>query len=70
MKFTQAGHVVLEVLAQAEADTAALVEFAITDTGIGIPDSARGSCFRIQPSDNSVTRRFGGTGLASLSPSG
>jgi two-component system sensor histidine kinase/response regulator len=64
VKFTATGHVALEVKARAETDVGPLVEFSITDTGIGIPESVRAKLFqKFSQADNSITRRFGGTGL-------
>jgi CheY-like chemotaxis protein len=64
VKFTPAGHVALEIMARTQADATPLVEFSITDTGIGIPEAALAKLFQnFQQADNSITRRFGGTGL-------
>jgi CheY-like chemotaxis protein len=67
VKFTERGEVVLRV-ARA-ADQAALHEnvtlhFAVTDTGIGIPLDKQKSIFEsFTQADNSLARKFGGTGL-------
>jgi signal transduction histidine kinase/DNA-binding response OmpR family regulator len=64
VKFTPAGHVALNVIARKPLDGRAVVEFRVTDTGIGIPAAALARLFRnFQQADNSVARRFGGTGL-------
>ena len=66
IKFTEQGEVSLRVsLVQAERATDLVdVEFAVTDTGIGIPEDMRHSVFEsFTQQDSSTTRRFGGTGL-------
>jgi len=74
IKFTEAGEVRLEITATEHTDTertdtapaAAKVQlqFAITDTGIGIAREAMPLLFReFSQVDSSISRRFGGTGL-------
>ncbi len=64
IKFTDAGEVVLEVACQSVSDSRATLEFAVTDTGIGIPKGKCESIFhKFEQADSSTTRRFGGTGL-------
>ncbi|MBK6689780.1 MAG: response regulator [Deltaproteobacteria bacterium] len=64
VKFTQEGGVRLEVsLLRSKAGRAAL-QFAVIDSGIGIPAAHLGRLFeRFSQADGSTTRRFGGTGL-------
>jgi signal transduction histidine kinase len=65
VKFTTIGHVALEVTIKQEGDAAHLLEFSVSDTGIGIPEAARATMFeKFHQVDNSITRRFGGTGLS------
>ena len=61
VKFTDSGSRIVSVLSGSKPDT---LHFAIKDTGIGITPEQLGKIFNpfIQ-ADNSVSRRFGGTGL-------
>ncbi|MBJ7415965.1 MAG: response regulator, partial [Niveispirillum sp.] len=65
VKFTSEGRVTIDV--GASADTAAgitLLQFAVSDTGIGMSADQVGRLFqKFTQADNSITRRFGGTGL-------
>jgi len=64
IKFTLEGEVKLAVnLLRKEKDQHVL-EFSITDTGIGIPEDKLGNLFKsFSQADNSTSRKFGGTGL-------
>jgi signal transduction histidine kinase/HPt (histidine-containing phosphotransfer) domain-containing protein/ActR/RegA family two-component response regulator len=64
IKFTDAGGVRVDVEPAGIEGDRALVRFAVTDTGIGIPEEAQARLFEeFTQADVSVTRRFGGTGL-------
>ena len=72
VKFTEQGEVVISVrpapddgaMNAADAPLVHCVEFAITDTGIGITEQALQRLFTpFTQADGSTTRRFGGTGL-------
>lgn len=64
LKFTEQGEVLIEVSVVQETETDATFRFTVTDTGIGIPESARESVFQpFQQVDASMTRKYGGTGL-------
>ncbi|MBF0417587.1 MAG: response regulator [Magnetococcales bacterium] len=64
IKFTEQGGVTIEVM-QVQADSGRVdVEFAISDTGIGIDQDGCARLFRsFSQADSSISRRFGGSGL-------
>lgn len=63
IKFTERGKVEISLRAAAHAGEACL-DFAVRDTGIGIPASGVGRLFQpFGQGDESMSRRFGGTGL-------
>ena len=64
LKFTQQGEVMIHVTRGEETADRALIEFAVTDTGIGIAPEAQAILFKpFSQVDTSTTRKFGGTGL-------
>ncbi len=63
VKFTEAGHVAIEVSGQTDGAFAGL-NISIKDTGVGIPDTKLASVFQaFEQANNAKTRRFEGTGL-------
>ena len=64
LKFTAHGHIRIEVR-QIECDgRGALLEFAVSDTGVGIPEDKQGVLFKpFSQADSSTTRHYGGSGL-------
>ncbi|MEO8017320.1 MAG: ATP-binding protein [Pseudomonadota bacterium] len=64
VKFTEAGAVLLAVNVVPSDSADALLEFSVTDTGVGVaPDEQRRIFEAFEQADGSVTRKFGGTGL-------
>ncbi|MGD0512496.1 MAG: DAHL domain-containing protein [Terriglobales bacterium] len=64
VKFTAKGEVVLRVEKQEETENDVTLHFSVTDTGVGIPLEKQQSIFEgFTQADNSMSRKFGGTGL-------
>ena len=66
IKFTPEGEVSLTVDVEPDAASSTLsrLRVAVRDTGIGFDESLAASLFdRFSQADNSITRRFGGTGI-------
>ena len=64
VKFTEKGEVVIRIALEEESETRATLRFAVSDTGIGIPQDRRDRLFQsFSQVDPSTTRRYGGTGL-------
>ena len=64
IKFTERGSVTLKVEGEDLGDGRTTLRFAVTDTGIGIPEEARDRLFKMfSQADASTSRRYGGTGL-------
>ncbi|HEX2583592.1 MAG TPA: PAS domain-containing protein, partial [Steroidobacteraceae bacterium] len=62
-KFTQTGQILVAAQHKVK-DNLPILEFSITDTGIGISEDTIGKLFRpFVQADSSTTRKFGGTGL-------
>ena len=64
IKFTSEGEIVLTVGVVRETEKRILLEFSITDTGVGIPQHRLQRLFDpFTQEDSSTTRKYGGTGL-------
>ena len=64
VKFTECGGVTIAVACASRDDSHAVVEWRLTDTGIGIQPDRVGRLFAdFAQADVSINRRFGGTGL-------
>ena len=64
VKFTSTGSITVGVRLLEEDDTTAQIEFAVSDTGIGISDTKIDKIFEnFQQASSGTSRLFGGTGL-------
>ncbi len=64
IKFTDQGSVRLKIAAQPTAGGKIAVNFAVSDTGIGIPEEKQATIFEaFEQADDSVNNQYGGTGL-------
>ncbi len=64
VKFTNRGEITIGVHLQKEDAEKVTIEFAVTDTGIGIPEDKIGKIFEnFQQASSGTSRLYGGTGL-------
>ncbi len=64
VKFTDRGHVDIDVTVPRALGDHAVLRFEIIDTGVGIDPAAQATLFqKFTQADVSISRRFGGTGL-------
>jgi len=64
LKFSEAGHVRLEVLKVSETADSVNLRFSVSDQGIGMAPEVQAALFSpFTQADSSVTRKYGGTGL-------
>jgi len=64
IKFAEKGDIVVHVQSDQVLANRAVLQFTITDTGIGIAEDKQGLIFEaFSQADNSTTRKYGGTGL-------
>lgn len=63
-KFTHQGEIRLSITPIEYSGNFVQIRFEVSDTGIGIPESKKGQLFdAFTQADDSITRRYGGTGL-------
>ncbi len=64
VKFTTEGKITVSVKLQSQDDDSVTIEFAVSDTGIGIPESKIDKIFEnFQQASSGTSRLYGGTGL-------
>jgi two-component system, sensor histidine kinase and response regulator len=64
IKFTPQGSVLVQIEVREKSENSVLLHFAVSDTGIGIPEEHRTRIFEpFAQADSSTTRQYGGTGL-------
>jgi len=64
IKFTPKGEIIIRCMLESQTERHAVIRISVTDTGIGLSESARADLFRaFSQGDPSTTRKFGGTGL-------
>jgi PAS domain S-box-containing protein len=64
VKFTSKGKITVNVSLLKEDEEKVTIEFAVTDTGIGIPENKTGRIFEnFQQASSGTSRIYGGTGL-------
>lgn len=64
IKFTPQGEVRIEARELAQTGVGAVLEFSVTDTGIGLSQEQSARLFMpFSQADNSITREYGGSGL-------
>jgi signal transduction histidine kinase/CheY-like chemotaxis protein len=64
IKFTERGHVLIDVESEDATESGTNFRISVHDTGIGIPAEKQNLLFKkFSQADSSTTRRFGGTGL-------
>lgn len=64
VKFTDRGEVVVKARVAEDTEDSQLVEFSVSDTGIGMTEAQISRLFQaFEQADTSTTRKYGGTGL-------
>jgi len=64
IKFTEKGHILIEISCLEQTQGEANIQVSVQDTGIGIPPEVQDELFKpFTQADSSTTREYGGTGL-------
>ena len=64
VKFTHCGHIKVKVEAEELKESSAVINFSVSDTGVGISNQNISNIFLpFMQASTSITRQFGGTGL-------
>lgn len=64
IKFTEHGRIEVRVWPEIPGSNEGLLHFAVSDTGVGIPQEKQAAIFEaFTQADGSISRKFGGTGL-------
>jgi CheY-like chemotaxis protein len=64
IKFTEEGEISIRVHLKTQKDDQVVLQVAVSDTGIGIPEEKQAQIFQaFSQADSSTTRLYGGTGL-------
>jgi len=64
IKFTDHGEIVIRVMLESKTENDCVIQFSVTDTGIGIDNSVQPEIFNsFQQASISTSRQYGGTGL-------
>ena len=64
VKFTDQGEIVVRAKVVEDQEDDQLIEFSVTDTGIGLSEAQMSRLFQaFEQADKSTTRKYGGTGL-------
>lgn len=64
VKFTEQGHVTLDIDLVDSSNDSLTLNFSVEDTGIGIPQNQLGEIFKsFVQADSSIKRKYGGSGL-------
>jgi two-component system, sensor histidine kinase and response regulator len=64
LKFTESGEICISVRSRGKTDKNETLQFAVRDSGIGIPEPYQADLFdAFTQADGSFTRKYGGTGL-------
>jgi signal transduction histidine kinase/DNA-binding response OmpR family regulator/HPt (histidine-containing phosphotransfer) domain-containing protein len=63
IKFTESGHVLIDVAAAGAVNGSATLRFAVEDTGIGVSEESLERIFAKYQQEKAAGKRYGGTGL-------